>query len=279
VTALSPGLYRTTTMSDYLALDAMGSTRLGWLAISPLHFKYMIGQPREETDATKLGTAVHAAVLEPEAFARQYVGEPDLDAIGGAKPRATKVYRELVAELEADGLTVLRGGEFLAVHQMKVAIEGHSEAAKLLARAPEREVTGLWQEEGGRHCRLRADLLGPGVLGDIKTTRSLAKYSPWVITDLGYHIQAAWYVQGLAALGHKVDHVFHVAIENTPPYDVGVFALDPDAIRWGAMEIDVLLKKLDECERTGVYPGMFPTIQDGLLSDAAAQAIADMEVA
>lgn len=268
---LSPGLHRDVPMEDYLALDAISSGRLGTLSKSALayHWSLMQPQPRVETSATRLGTAVHAGLLEPERFGESYILEPDLSQFGnGTKPRSTKLYQEWWEENKSAGL-ILRKEERDLVVGMIASVNAHKHAARLLERTPEREVTMIWETEN-RLCRGRADLLGDGVLGDVKTTSNLSRFSPWTISDYSYHRQMGWYSQGLSALGRKVEHVFFVAVETSPPHDVGLFSLEPAALRCGQMECDALMAKLARCESDNRWPGMFPdivtaTITDGLI--------------
>src|SRR6185503_13815919 len=114
----SVGLHHGVPMREYLKIDALGSSRLEHLAVSPLHYRYMSTQPDEETDAQELGTALHVAVLEPDLFDSAYVIEPDIARIGGAKPRATNAYKEAVATLEFEGRTVLKAEAMAKVLSM-----------------------------------------------------------------------------------------------------------------------------------------------------------------
>jgi exodeoxyribonuclease VIII len=268
---MNRGLYPRIPMRDYLALDAIGSSRLEWLAVSPLHYRYMLTQPPEDTEATRRGVALHMALLEPDVFRRTYSLEPDPEVIApeNAKPRATKAYKDAVAALEGAGLTVLKADEYARVIGMSCSIERHPQAMKLLTRAPQREVTGLW-DLNERLCRGRFDLLGDGILADVKTTRSLRDFSPWTITKRGYYRQLAHYVRGLEIIGNPVENVFIVAVESSPPFDVGVFVLDEGMLDVGRVEIDYLLRKLDACELSGDWPGQFPDLQQAMLTDAAA---------
>jgi exodeoxyribonuclease VIII len=275
---LPPGLHRTISWDGYLALDAIGSSELDRLAISPLHYRWTMNAPREETDATALGTALHSMLLEPREFGMTHCCEPDPDELApdARVPRATKAYKEAVTALTDVGMRVMRTDAWRAVHAMKDSILAHRHARKLLERAPERELTLLWDRDG-RSCRGRADALGDSLLVDVKTTRSLKTFSPFAITNMGYYRQAGWYVDGLNRLGREIGHVFFIAIENTPPFDVGVFALDPGAVLAGQMECTRLLELLSECMATGTWPGMFPEIQPGMLSDAAASQLAALD--
>lgn len=278
MTAPQLGLHPSMPMADYLQIPGLGSTELEWLAVSPRYYRYMRGRERRQTAAMALGTAVHAAVLEPEAFARDYAREPDPEVVAPelTKPRASRQFREAVATLAGNGFTVLRGDDSEAVHAMAAAVREHPHAALLLERAPQREVTMLW-ERAGRLCRGRVDLLGPHVIGDLKTTRNLRSFSPWTITRMGYHRQLGYYADGLERLGLAVEHFFLIAVETSPPFDVGVFAVQPETVRIGQLEVEALFERLHACEDSGEWPGMFPNIEVGALSDAAVAAMSEEE--
>lgn len=285
---LDVGLHKNIPLADYLAMGGLGSTQLGWLAKSPLYYRYMIDHPEAaaaDTDATFIGSAVHMAALEPDLFAATYCVEPDPFAVApdAKKPRATNAYKDAVAEIEAAGQMVLRFDQYDQVTTMASAIMSHVRAARLMAKAPERELTLSWRrgDDLERVCRGRADLLGDGVLVDLKTTRNLRKFSPFGVTQFGYHRQAAWYVDGLRRLGREVRYVFFIAIESEPPYDVGVFELQADALELGKRENEDLLLTLEECEAAREWPGMYTEVQVAKVTDtfAAEVEIETMEVA
>ena len=271
-----PGLLRGVPMAGYLEINALSSSRLEWLAASPLYYRHMLTQPREETPALALGTALHMAALEPDLFATAYALEPDVAAIGGAKPRATKEYKEAVDAIESSGRIVLKADTMETVLGMRDSILAHPHAAALLKRTPEREVSGIWKR-GERLCRARFDMLGEGVIGDIKTTRNIKDFSPWTITRLGYYRRAGWYADGARRLGRTVDHFMFIAVESSAPWDVGVFALDEDMLRIGMDECEFLIKKLERCEAEAKWPGRFPDVQQAMLSDAIALQLASGE--
>src|ERR1700743_877168 len=58
---------------DYDNIDALNASRMSLLLKSPRHFQMNI---HKETDAMKLGTAVHMAYLERARFEEIYVTEP-----------------------------------------------------------------------------------------------------------------------------------------------------------------------------------------------------------
>jgi hypothetical protein len=273
---MTPGIYPGIPMRQYLEIDALGSSLIERLAISPLHYQHARAHPEPGTPALARGIALHMAVLEPQLFIEKYAPEPDVAAIGGAKPRATNAYREQVAELEAAGQIVLKDSEMALVLSMAAAIQKHPHAAKVLRNCPDREVSAIWSR-GERLCRGRFDLLGANVMADLKTTRSLASFNPWGITKLGYFRQAGHYVDGARRLGRDVDGYFIIAVESAAPYDVGVFLLEKEILSVGLMEVEALMRRLDACELANDWPGMFPDVQEALLSDAAAIALAGAE--
>lgn len=74
-------------------------------ADSPKDFIEYKLREKEETDAMIYGTLVHCLILEPDKFNERYVVCNDKDimvAIGGAKPRATKQYKEWKAIFEQE---------------------------------------------------------------------------------------------------------------------------------------------------------------------------------
>lgn len=262
------GLHLGLPMDVYSNIDAVGSTRLGWMAVSPLHYRYMCDTPHIDTAATRLGTAVHMATLEPALFGERYACEPDLEEMcpGAKSPRATSRYKDWVATQEAKGVTVLSEDDYLKVANMACAILAHPHARKVLDKGKDREVTALWEQEG-RRCRGRFDVLGGGLMADIKTTRQIKDFSPWVLTRMGYYRQAGFYVGGAAQLGETVDHFFFIAVENVPPHDVGVFVLGRAELEVGRVESEALLRRVDACERRGEWPGMYPEIVQATLTD------------
>lgn len=275
----APGLHQGISLSDYLALDALGSTQLGWLAVSPLEYRYRSNQPPEQTDALRLGSAVHVAALEPQRFEQVYAGEPDPARIGGAKPRATKAYRDAVGDIEASGRIVLKNDAMTSVIRMALAVREHPHAAALLRRATEREVTVIWEREDGRRCRGRLDILGDDIAGDLKTTRSLKDFSPWVITREGYYRQASWYVDGLRRCGRHARAFFLIAVESSPPHDVGVFVFSQANLEIGQLECEHLVERLAECERADRWPGMFPGVVEAEIAESVAGQIIALEEA
>ncbi len=97
------------------------------------------------------------------------------------------------------------------------------------------EVTAVWKE-GDAYCRARYDRLvidpnGYADIWDWKTTKEIGERAILrSIVDMGYHIQAAFYMRGLSQClpSHKgrISFIF-VFVETAPPYQVRRVTLSP----------------------------------------------------
>ena len=237
----------------YRALPALNVSRLKRMGISPLHFRHA---GDERTAAKSLGTAAHAAILEPELFAAMPVYEgvrrgKDWDAF----------------QAQHAGANILTAKEHAEAVAMAAAVELNPAVAKLLHAKGARELTITWDRDG-RPCKGRVDLItqsgAAAHIVDLKTARDI---DPRVFGAqayrLGYHVQAAWYHDAVAAYVargkteprfHKV-HYTIIAIESSPPYDCIPFRVPPEIIDVGRAEYEEHLARLAVCEQTGRWPG------------------------
>jgi hypothetical protein len=245
--------------AEYHARPEVSKSRLDLLNRSPLHF--ISAPPVVETAAMRIGTALHVAVLEPNDWSTLYACAPDVD-------RRTKEGKAAyAAALEAvGGGTLLPADDYAAVLGMAEAVSRSSVASKLLARSLDCEVSVFWtDEETGIECRARPDALADdrSFVIDLKTTddaspgafeRSIAKW--------GYHRQAAFYLDGVAAATGKRPEAFvFVVVERNAPHAVASYALTDDALEQGRRENRRLLALLKECRELGKWPGYPDSIQ------------------
>ena len=90
---LGPGIHRDILAEDYHAIKAVSATFLKrFLLDTPAHAKAMLdGLLDEESSAMSKGTALHAALLEPELFKTSFV-------IGPEVARNTKEWKAFAAQ-------------------------------------------------------------------------------------------------------------------------------------------------------------------------------------
>ena len=87
----------------YEDIDAVNKSTLWEMRKSPLHYWHLTHDtPREDTKAMQLGRAVHAAILTPTAYKRDFAVTPDID-------RRTKAGKEAYEAFcaEAEGKEIL----------------------------------------------------------------------------------------------------------------------------------------------------------------------------
>lgn len=257
-----PGVYQLTA-ADYHrdpveggSLSSTGARRLLEPA-GPARFRWALDNPGEDrTDAFDLGTAVHQVALgDPED--RLYVTT--------AEEWRTKEVKAEVAAAREDGKTVLRPSQWQTVADMAAAVRQHPGARSLLKPGggkPEQSL--VWQDrETGVMCRARIDWLPtyvdgwPFVVTDLKTTEHAdGEAFGKSAANFGYHVQAAFYLAGVEALGLGVAPTFRfINVEKRAPYLVNVIELDDVALNVGRNLARIARHTYATCQRTGEWPG------------------------
>lgn len=247
----------------YRALPGLSKTELSWMKKSPLHF-FNRNDPRilEETDAMRMGTLLHLAVLEPAKFKNAYVVEPEEIPIGGAMVEVNKrikKHREYLAEwreeMGAGGKIIVTPKQYDSLIGMLTQAASHPDVIDLLSRG-EAEIGAQWDYRGFK-CKGRADYLieaHPGygrVVVEIKKTQDASPegFSRQILNKL-YDMGAAWYREGF-----KADEVIFIACEEKFPYAIGVYKADPAMLDRGMRLADRFMDKIVSCEKENYWHG------------------------
>ncbi len=251
-----PGKHAGLSREQYDAIDAVNQSSLKALVRqSPMHYRHALEHPEAPSAAMELGTAVHLACYEPARFAESVVAAPDVD-------RRTKAGREAYEafQAEAAGKIILAADDHDRVTAMQQAVLAHPAARRAVGLAGDREVTLVWDDaETGVRCKGRLDHLSANatVVLDLKTTRNAhpAAFSA-DIDKLNYHVQAAFYVDGVVAtLGGEPPSFVFVVVESEAPHAVAVYELGAASIELGRIKYREALSVYAECRRTGRWPG------------------------
>lgn len=263
---LSPGVHQLTA-EEYHVRPELSSTGAKKLLppSCPALFKHWLDEGGETKPAWEKGKAAHKLVLG---------SGPKIIAVTdewGQDPNAwrTDKVKARLAEIRDRGDIPLKQDVYDDVHAMADAIRAHPVAAALLdpaAGAPEQ--TLIWRDERtGVMCRALVDFLRHPASGrrfllpDYKHTGAEYGASPDKIGrtmgDLGYHVQLAWYLMGVRALGLAGDEAEALLIvqEGRKPYLVTVAQPDPTAMRMGAIRCRQALDLYAECVAAGRWPG------------------------
>lgn len=262
----APGYYPGVPDTDYRAWQAINITTLKHIKRSPLHLRYAMEHPKDPSPQMVMGSALHAAVFEPQKFAANFVTIPTFD-------RRTKAGREAYddAVFAAAGKQVVNTDDMETVAAMAEAVRGCSAAMRWIDRLGDSEASILWKDETtGTLCKGRLDRLARGgisgdlpVIIELKSTRD-ASFSGFARELATYHYaaQAAWYAWGYQkATGQKPAHFF-VAVENEPPHAVACYTLGDQSLQTGEMEMRVWLDRYAACCTSNRWPGYPDSVVD-----------------
>lgn len=222
----------------------------------PAIFRYEREHPKPSTAEMELGTAAHKLALG--------VGQ-ELRAIDARDKRA-RAWKDGEAEARAAGALPLLASEYATVQAMAAALREHPTASRLLEPGRgEHEVSGFWEDKVyGIWRRCRFDVLGnwrPLVV-DYKTA---ADASPdgfaRAVDKFRYDMQADWYSDAHHALCGDWPAFLFITQEKTPPYLVGVYQLDSEAMEAGHGGSEKAIRTYIECTETGTWPGYSTEIE------------------
>ena len=244
------------SFSDYTLIDAINHSKLEGFKRTPAHAREDMLHPKNGTAAQALGHAFHEYILDPDAFALQYVVPPKVD-------RRTKVGKETWAQWEADnaGKSLLDADEATDYGRMKASIFAHQTARELLIGKGYNETTLIWPDEKtGLACKGRLDRItqygGDSWIVDLKTSKDADEKSfKWDASRYGYFRGAAWYRKGLAAVRPgPLRRCCFIVVEKEPPYGVAVHEADERALEQGDREMTAWLDRYAECLASGEWP-------------------------
>jgi exodeoxyribonuclease VIII len=274
-----PGL----TNEAYHALQAVSPSQIKVLNRSPFHYyDQFLADDREKREPTPQmikGTALHTAVLEPELWDSNVVVKPPDSPSRPTEKQLIKPTRTGTrahdAWLEAcdrrdwwiefdrtsTGKLLLSPDDADQVRRMADAVRKHPAARFLLDMPGRREASYTWTDpQTGLECKTRPDWHSEDrrIVVDVKTTRdaSRAEFAK-TISNLDYHVQAAWNQTALGA-----EQFITIAVENVRPFAVAVYPASGGMIAAGQRRIDAAMALLAPCWASGVWPGYGDLVQD-----------------
>ncbi|QTI81459.1 PD-(D/E)XK nuclease-like domain-containing protein (plasmid) [Roseomonas marmotae] len=260
---IKPGVYTTLSNPEYHHGPGINKGLLDLIHKSPLHAKAaLVGEPEAPTEAMKVGTAVHALVLEPKEYERLYAVAPHVD-------RRTKAGKEAWAQFceEHAGAEIITEDTAELVRAIAASVHAHPAAHALLSAEGKAEMSAYWQDTiSGELCKCRPDFWRrDGIIVDLKTTEDASPEGfARSVVNYRYYVQAPWYLEGLrhvfdaglAPEGYERPKGFvFVAVEKKPPFAVGVYVLEQAAYETGAHEARADLDKFAQCKREDRWPG------------------------
>jgi hypothetical protein len=195
-------------------------------------------------------------MLEPEVFAATYAVLPE-----GIDKRTKEGKLEWATwEEEHPDMVPVAKPTMIELAAMRDSLLSHPLVSVAIDGAL-CERSAFWidtTENGEVECKARPDLLmTTGFLGDLKTCQDARPEAfardCWTYR---YHVQAAYYLDGLmAALGHQPEGFVFFAIEKSPPYAVATYLANEEMIDQGRREYQRDLELFTECRAKDDWPG------------------------
>lgn len=217
---------------------------------SPRTFiEYKAGE-KKQTDAMIYGSMIHCMVLTPELFDEKYFCIDDTSVcqqIGGAKPRATKAYKEWYDEKEgqAGGRIVVDTKDYYSAMLVGRNVEKNKASRKLLELCPVREKPIEWEYMNFKFKGF-IDADGEKDVFDLKTTTDAQpRYFQRDSLSNLYHMQGAMYLLAEKLNHGKAKNFHHIAVDRKG--GISVHHLDSRLIEAGLQEYKRLLIGFNQC--------------------------------
>jgi len=188
---------------------------------------------KEPSKEMRLGSVVHALLLEPATFDQNFVRVPDDFVTESGALSTSKKAKEWAANMAKLGQTPYTGEEYTKAEIMVESLTNH--VSKWLKFPRENERSIYWEDEiSGLPCKCRPDWLmlagDTAIVPDIKTSQNIDPHAfRSSVEEYGYHLQEAHYSAGIKAAYGVSEVVFMFAVvESNEPYEACIHRIDPE---------------------------------------------------
>ena len=261
------GIHLDIPAAEYHAHPAASASKLRKLwQTTPAHLKADT-EAFEPSAAMIMGTLAHSLILEPDKPLAQIAVKPAEYEPGKKWTRQAKVCKQWEDERKAKGIVVLNEAELEDVQGMAKAIAAHTVAESLLFLGlPEVSLCG-YSKGNGIDMKARLDFLphtGNKII-DVKTTVDASERGFMRRAyDLGYHIQAALYLDLWNALmpTEPRTEFYFVAVESSKPYAVNVFKASQEFLAKGREDYKAALTLYAQCVKNDSWPAYSQEVKE-----------------
>jgi len=218
---------------------------------------------RETTRDMLIGSLTHSLVLEPDRTEEEFIVEPDWSEV--IRKADGKKYASVLATSECrkqraifinsnKNKAVLTLPEWTLAENMATAVLDTPFIDGLLSGCLRREAVYRW-DDMGISCKCRVDAKSEKIAIDLKTSRGPIHPDLWrrSARKWGYHRQAAWYLDGMAADGDPVERFIFIVVNKEPPHVCFACEEHPAWIQNGREDNSRTLSDLTRCHLTGTW--------------------------
>ena len=213
---------------------------------SPKDFIEYKFQEKKQTESMAYGSMLHVLVLQPEEFENKYAIYDDANiiaSIGGAKPRATKQYKEDKAVFEAQnqGKIIVSLEDYKEAEFVANSVKYNRASSNIIKRCSEFEKSYEWEYMNFSFKGI-VDAIGENAMFDLKTcTDATPKTFQRDAIKMGYHLQAALYHK---AVGYQFPY-YIIACDKKG--GVSVHKITMDLLEYANRELDYLMDNFNRC--------------------------------
>lgn len=281
IEAPAPGIYYDIPAFQYFKWDAVNASFLKHMAKSASHARFNADVHSEPTPAMLQGSVCHTQLFEPDQIAKRYVVAGECSGVTGKGAACTNQGKILsggvwycgvhgrgrswddlpvVADEECSESPAIITQEMIKNAQaMAIRARWDNKIREILVGA-KFEVCIVWIDPVTEIlCKARLDVYRPDTcqIADLKTCEDASEDGfSRTIGDLGYDIQAAFYLDAATSIaGELHDDFIFIAQEKTPPYVAAAWRLHQDAIGLGRHRYRKLLADYKWCRDNNLWPG------------------------
>lgn len=228
------------SIEEYHKLPYISNSDLTLINKSIDHF--LLKAEKETSDAQELGQAFHDMILSPDIFDEKYIKMPE-----EIKVRRGKEWDIFITENK--NKKIISKEDWRKLSLMQLNFKKHPRAYLLLNNGKAEQT--YYYEVDDVQCKCRPDFVNTkySCLIDLKTTtnallddfsRSVASYR--------YHVQAAWYLDGVNKCTSEMqfDRFIFIAVETKHPFSVCIYDLGNESIEEGRRQYKKDLNKYKE---------------------------------
>lgn len=236
---------------------------------TPAEAKHLKEHGIPETPAMKFGSMVHIRLLEPHLYDHK-------TKLCSAGQRRTKVFQAM--ELDHSGTLIRDLPESDRIERIFEQFSLNPVCQEIMGKSIAVEGVAFWRDEKtGLECRARPDIVTEdNTIWDLKTARDISTEA--ILKKLKgdgiyeYLFQAAFYLQGVAAVMGKEEHEFDwgwIFAETNEPYRIRIVQPRPEDIADSHEEVREALDRWKDCVDRNEWPGysrgveMLPLIGKG----------------
>lgn len=236
---------------QYREVNALSKSALDDFHTSPktYHLYHILKKEKKETEAILFGRALHSALLEPELYQKEYIDDSEMQGIAKRSKADKAAWEEF--ELRNKDKIILKASDANKILEITQAVKNHKAANNILEKSQKTEISAFWtQPDYQIPCKAKYDLLfNDDTIIDFKTTTaSTPNAFGKSIINYRYHVQAAFYLDGLAEItGKPAKNFYIIACEKTRPYNVMVYKLTKEYLALGQKEYYSDLEGFSQC--------------------------------